>query len=94
MGSNPSRRKTRAAVLACPIGHFRGGVLIVTRPTCREHREVPVNAIIGRIGAAHPVKAVVEQLRCSVPGCGAVPCGVTIRGRLHEVVLVGPGAYG
>jgi hypothetical protein len=63
-------------VLACPISHFRGGALIVTCPTCREHREVPVDAIIARIGAGHSVKAVVEQLRCSVPGCGAPPCGV------------------
>jgi DNA invertase Pin-like site-specific DNA recombinase len=27
-----------------------------------------------------------------VPGCRPSPCGVTVRGRLHEVVLVGPGA--
>jgi hypothetical protein len=62
MGSNPRRRKTRAAVLACPISHFRGGVLIVTCPTGRDHRDVPVDAIIARIGAGHSVKAVVEQL--------------------------------
>ncbi len=59
---------------------------------CRDHREVPVDGIIARIGTGYSVKAVVEQLRCHVPGCEA-PCRVTIRGRLHEVVLAGPGAY-
>jgi hypothetical protein len=81
-------------VLSCPISHFRGGGLIVTCPQCRDHRDIPVDAIIARIGAGHSVKAVVEQLRCHVPGCGSRPCAVALRGRLHEVVLVGPGAYG
>lgn len=43
-----------------------------------------------RTDAGHSVKAAVEQLRCHVPGCGSSPCGVTIRGRLHEVVLGWP----
>jgi hypothetical protein len=68
MGSNPSRRKTRGAVLSCPTSHFRGTVLIVICLQCPDHRDIPTHATIARIGAVHSVKAVVQQVRCA-GGC-------------------------
>ncbi len=93
MGHNVSNGKRLTAVMGSHLADFAGWTLVIRCPRCRETTELRVQDLLVAHGARQ-VSEVVMRLRCSRPRCGFRPDQVALRNRLHNVILVGPGAYG
>jgi hypothetical protein len=94
VGFNTSQRKRAAAVLQSNLEDFEGWDFGIQCGKCRHHRLLPVKDLMALYRGDTKIMRPVSRLRCSPPGCGAAPGRVVIQNRLHEVVLVGQGAYG
>jgi hypothetical protein len=100
MGSNYTRSKRRAEVMNQPIANYLGWALIVTCPSCREPKRIPVEHLLFRYAGSNTMLSVVSRLRCSVITCRQPPSSVRLIGEIgkkgrpaQEVVLIGPGAF-
>jgi hypothetical protein len=101
MGSNYSQRKRLAEVMAQPLGHYHGWVLQVVCSACRDKRALPIERLLTTYAGYHPMRSIVNRLRCSLPSCRRAPSYVKLVGPsdgrngrpAQEVMLVGPGAY-
>ena len=59
---------------------------------CQHQRGLRVADFLVTYNGEHRIASVVKRLKCST--CGAAPAKVLIKSRLHDVVLVGQGAFG
>jgi hypothetical protein len=64
----PELSPTRATALQSEIRHFAGWMLLVHCPRCRMLRQLDVNDLIPRVGAAKLLGDVVGRLRCQTCG--------------------------
>jgi hypothetical protein len=93
MSHNASQQKRRQAILSGSLTEFSAWTMIVACGNCRHHRVFPLADLLSSHDGAMPVGTIVKRLRCSTPGCHAEPDHVVVSNRLHEVVLVGQGAF-
>jgi hypothetical protein len=93
MGFNVSQSKRRSAVLSGTLEEFAGWTLTILCPRCRHQRVLQVSDLLVLYRGDQKFGSLVKRLRCSRAGCASPPARFVIANRLHEVVLVGQGAF-
>jgi len=78
MASNFSQRKRLAEVMAQPLGHYYGWVLQVACSACRDKRTLPIERLLATYAGHHPMRSVINRLRCSLPSCRRAPSFVKL----------------
>ena len=99
---NHSQNAGRAYAMVSRLGDWPNSWLLLRCGRCRSLKRIPVILLRRHYGDDHRLGAIVGRLRCQVTACRAAPDYVRVEGRpseqtegrLHSVLLVGPGAYG
>lgn len=102
MGMNHSQSARRAYAMATRLGDWPNSWLLLRCGRCGSHKRIPIILLRRSYGDDHALGAVIGRLRCHVTTCRAPPDYVRVEGRhseqgggrLHSVLLAGPGAYG